>query len=131
MAQTNTVTLTGPISVQWAGVVCDMPFDTRVRTNLVSMTYTASLGSTALVSAMQVASDQWKPYRSIMPTLASTVMSGLDATNTVMATVTWPYTVVVTNGATSTLTLITGAPGASHKLTDMTQGRCRLFLRIW
>jgi hypothetical protein len=36
----------------------------------------------------------------------------------------------VTNGATATLTWITGAPGAGSSLSDLTRGKARVFLRI-
>lgn len=133
VAQTNTITLTGPVSWEFVGYRLDTPFDSSSNTNTVSVGLTVTLGSTTLVNGLQVGGDVFRTYNSFVPTSCTTVMSGLDATNTVTATVTWPYSGVVTNGATATITVIMGAPGLSAPLNldELDTGQARTFLRLW
>lgn len=116
VAQTNTVTLTGPMAWQFVGFELSAPFDSASVTNAHSILYSATLGSQALVSAVQVAADTWKPYKSIFP---------------VENTLTNVYAGVITNGASATLTAVIGAPGASCTLNRLSTGRARLFFRCW
>lgn len=116
VAQTNTITLTGPMAWAFAGFEVSQPFDSTLVTNAHSIATTVTLGSVTLVDAVETAADAWRPYKAIFP---------------VENTLTNVYAGVITNGATETLTLITGAPGASCYLSKVNSGQERLFLKIW
>ena len=117
VAQTNTVTISGPCSWKIAGWVLEAPYcdlkqyaTNGLPSTTNSITQTVSIDSTALVSAVQVARDQTRAYRSVMP---ASYTSG-----------------TLTNGQSSTITWITTAPGGGVPLSNMKFGRARLFLRI-
>ncbi len=135
-AQTNTVTLTGPLSWEFRGFVCDRPFNDAKAfatngkaTTTNSIAVTVTLGSKTLVNGVQVAGDQFRTYRSWLPNDLTVTTTG-PATNQLVSTGSTPYVGVVTNGATETLTWITGAPGAGASLGNLTRGKARVFLRI-
>ena len=160
VAQTNTVTLTGPLAWEYRGFSLETPFnDTKTyATNGQAMTtnsiaVTVTLDSLTLVNALQTAGDQTRAYKTWLPsalTLTTTptlttrvytnvVYDGGASTGnltvatgaaTAASTGTWPYTGTLTNGATATLTWITGAPGAGSSLGNLTRGKARVFLRI-
>jgi hypothetical protein len=129
-AETNTITLTGPCAWEWRGYALDAPFDASSVTGLMTCALTVSIGSQALVSAVQVAADQTRTYKAIVPTALSIAMSGLDATNTIAAAGTWPYAGTLTAGSTATITILAGAPGSLHTLNKVDTGQARLFFRI-
>ena len=132
-SQTNTITVTGPCSWEYRGYRLDIPFDASSVTNAMTCALTVSLDSQALVSGLQIASDQWRPYKAVVPATVSvtTTTSGPDTNALVsVSTGTWPYSGTITNGATSTLTCIIGAPGAAHTLNKTDTGQARVFFRI-
>lgn len=128
-AQTNTVTLTGPCSWEYRGYLLDKPFDASSVTNLMTCALTVSVGSQALVSAVQIASDQYRLYKAITPT-AVTITNAAYTNYTGSATGAWPYSGTLTNGATATITTILGAPGSAHTLNKVDTGQARLFFRV-
>jgi hypothetical protein len=159
-AATNTVTLTGPLAWEYRGFSLDLPFnDTKTygtngcATTTNSIAVTVTLDSLTLVNGLQVAGDQTRAYKAWLPTaltltatptLTTRVLtnvvyeSGTVTGNVTVATGaasvansgTWAYAGNVTNGATATLTWITGAPGAASSLGNLTRGKARVFLRI-
>lgn len=129
VAQTNTVTIYGPCSWEYRGYVLDRPFDTILVTNVMSLALTATLDSFSLVSAAEAAEDSFRTYKAIAAPPATVTTTG-PATNLLVSTVAWPCSGTVTNGATATLTLITGAPGAAHTLNNMDTGQARWLFRI-
>lgn len=133
VAQTNTVTLTGPCAYELIGYTVDKAFDSSITTNALSSTFTMKIGSDTLINALQIANDTWRPYKSSWhsaPTVATTT-SGPNTNKLVsVSTVSAPYKGVVTNGATATITTIVTGPDASTSLSEVDSGQLRVFLRI-
>lgn len=155
-AQTNVIYLAGPCSWEYRGFRCDVPFnDTKAyatngqATTTNSIALTVTLDTATLVSGIQVAGDQTRPYKSWLPTAATAASVATTriltnviyeagaatgnvtvATGTVASTAVWPYAGVIAAGSTGTVTVITGAPGAGASLGNLTRGKARVFLRI-
>lgn len=124
VAQTNTVTLTGPVSWQFMGYRLDVPFDSTANTNIGSILYTVAISNiasgvgTTLVNGRQVASDVFRTYKAEFPVELSTNHL---------------YCGTITNGNTATITVIMGAVPSSSpmSLKEFDKGRVRTFFRIW
>ena len=159
-AQTNAVTLTGPLAWEYRGFSLDVPFNDNktygtngCATTTNSIAVTVTLDSLTIVNGLQVAGDQTRAYKAWLPTaltltatptLTTRVLTnvvydaGATTGNVTVATGaasvantgTWAYSGNVTNGATATLTWVTGAPGAASSLGNLTRGKARVFLRI-
>lgn len=129
VAQTNTFTLTGPVAWEFTGFLLDSPFDTSQVTNAMTCALSVSVGSDTVLNAIQIANDAWKPYKAYWPTVPTVTTSGW-ATNQMTSTVTAPYKGIVTNGATATITVVVGAPGAAHTLNKTDSGQARAFFRL-
>jgi hypothetical protein len=130
IAQTNTFTVYGPAGLRWEGAVLETDFNDNLgdaTTNNVS--WTLLLGSTTLVNAAKVSTDQDTATRVWMP---GTWVSGsvtIAATNTATAVTFTPSNYATcTNGATITVTSIL-APSGGSPLASMKAGRIRCYFK--
>lgn len=141
VAQTNTVTLTGPCAYELIGYTVDKAFDSSITTNALSSTFTMKIGSDTLINALQIASDTTRPYKAnwhSAPTVATTTATTTTGTNVATmvsasvstSTLSAPYMNVITNGGTATITTIVTGPDASTSLSEVDSGQLRVFLRI-
>jgi hypothetical protein len=143
VAQTNTFTVSGPAGLRWEGAVLETDFNDNLgdaTTNDVS--WTLSLGSTVLVNAAKVSTDQTTTTRVWMPgTLVGTVAplygsatNGVDSMVVVVTNLSTAVTfssaqyATAASGGTITVTSIL-TPSGGSPLASMKAGRIRCYFK--
>lgn len=128
-SQTNTFTLSGPATWQFAGAEVITPFDSASLTNTLTLGLTFLAGSDTLVNGIEAAKDTWRPYRFIAPAAITVATTG-PSTNELTSTVSSPSCGTVTNGGSVVFTLIS-APASTLTLNKLDSGSAAFYLRIW
>jgi hypothetical protein len=130
IAQTNTFTVYGPAGLRWEGAVLETDFNDNLgdaTTNDVS--WTLLLGSTTLVNAAKVSTDQTTTTRVWMPGTYSSGSVTIAATNVATAvTFTASNYAIAASGGTITVTSIL-APSGGSPLASMKAGRLRCYFK--
>jgi hypothetical protein len=130
IAQTNTFTVAGPAGLMWVGARLESVFDDQLGTATTNdVSWTLSLGSTALISAAKVSVDQTTTTSVWMP---GTWVSGsvtIAATNTATA-VTFTasnYATAASDGTITVTSVLT--PSGGSPLASMKTGKLKAYFR--
>lgn len=146
IAQTNTITITGPAGLRFEGAKLEQAFDDGLGTAKTnSVTFTLKIDALTVVSAKQIAADQtttdaiWIPGSFMSATVAplyGSATNGVDAMITVVTNLSTTVTLAASNyavaaggGMITVVTIVTPTGGSA--LNALKTGKIKAYFSKW